>query len=206
MLFRSFEGVAGVQPQSETVWRQADRYGVPRICFMNKLDRLGADFLKSAKTIEDRLGATALICQLQIGWEHELKGMVDLIKMKGIVWNDESMGADYDVIDIPEDLVDQANEYREKMLETIVEQDEDVMEKYLEGEEPDEATIKALIRKGTIARDFFPVFGGSAFKNKGVQTLLDAIVDFLPSPVEVPAVKGQGVRDSEEEKIGRAHV
>ena len=130
--------VAGVQPQSETVWRQADRYGVPRICFMNKLDRLGADFLKSAKTIEDRLGATALICQLQIGWEHELKGMVDLIKMKGIVWNDESMGADYDVIDIPEDLVDQANEYREKMLETIVEQDEDVMEKYLEGEEPDE--------------------------------------------------------------------
>ena len=194
-----FEGVAGVQPQSETVWRQADRYGVPRICFMNKLDRLGADFLKSAQTIEDRLGATALICQLQIGWEHELKGMVDLIQMKGIVWNDESMGADYEVIDIPEDLVDQANEYREKMLETIVEQDEDVMEKYLEGEEPDEATIKALIRKGTIARDFFPVFGGSAFKNKGVQTLLDAIVDFLPSPVEVPAVKGQGVRDADEE-------
>ena len=153
----------------------------------------------SNKTIEDRLGATALICQLQIGWEGDLKGMVDLVQMKGIVWNDESMGADYEIIDIPEDLVDQAAEYREKMLETIVEQDEDVMEAYLEGEEPDEATIKRLIRKGTIARDFFPVFGGSAFKNKGVQTLLDAIVDYLPSPLEVPAVKGQGVRDADEE-------
>ena len=125
--------------------------------------------------------------------------MVDLVKMNAVVWNDETMGADYDVIDIPDDLKDQAAEYREKLLETIVEQDEEVMEFYLEGEEPDEATIKRLIRKGTIARDFFPVFGGSAFKNKGVQTLLDAIVDYLPSPVDVPAVKGQGVRDADEE-------
>ena len=123
-----FEGVAGVQPQSETVWRQADRYGVPRICFMNKLDRLGADFLRATQTIEDRLGATPLICQLQIGYEGELKGMVDLVKMNAVVWNDETMGADYDVIDIPDDLKDQAAEYREKLLETIVEQDEEVME------------------------------------------------------------------------------
>jgi len=198
-----FEGVAGVQPQSETVWRQADRYGVPRMCFINKLDRMGADFLKATQTIEDRLGATPLILQLQIGFEGDLKGMVDLLKMKAIVWNDESMGADYEEEEIPADLLDQAQEYREKLIEIAVEQDEEVMERYLEGEEPTLEELRACIRKGTINMSFTPVVGGSAFKNKGVQTLLDAVVDFMPSPLDVPSVKGHEYRGPEDVEVER---
>ena len=194
-----FEGVAGVQPQSETVWRQADRYGVPRMCFINKMDRMGADFLRATQTIADRLAATPLILHLQIGYESEFRGVVDLLKMKAIIWDGEDLGATFREEEIPADLVDQANEYREKLIELAVEQDEEAMEAYLEGNEPDMATLKKCIRKGTIASAFTPVLAGSAFKNKGVQTLLDAVVDFLPSPLEVKPVQGTVYR--EEDKI-----
>ena len=185
-----FDGVAGVEPQSETVWRQADKYGVPRMCFINKLDRTGADFYYCVQSIIDRLGAVPLVLYLPIGIEGGLKGVVDLVNNRGIVWKDESLGAEFEYTDIPEDLADKAAEYREKLIETVVEQDDDVMEAYLEGEMPDVATIKRLIRKGTMARDFVPVTCGSAFKNKGVQPLLDAVVDYMPSPLDVPAIKG----------------
>ncbi len=194
-----FEGVAGVQPQSETVWRQADRYGVPRMCFINKLDRMGADFLRATQTIEDRLGATPLILNLQIGFEGEFAGVVDLIKMKAIIWDGEDLGATFREEEIPADLQDQAAEYREKLVELAVEQDEAAMEAYLEGDEPDVDTLKRCIRKGTIASAFTPVLAGSAFKNKGVQTLLDAVVDFLPSPLDVPPVKGIDYKNQEAE-------
>ena len=194
-----FEGVAGVQPQSETVWRQADRYGVPRMCFINKLDRMGADFLRATKTIEDRLGATPLILNLQIGYEADFVGVVDLLKMKAIIWDGEDLGATFNEVEIPDDLQDQAAEYREKLVELAVEQDEDALEAYLEGNEPDIETLKRCIRKGTIASAFTPVLAGSAFKNKGVQTLLDAVVDFLPSPLDVPAVKGIDYKDEDKE-------
>jgi elongation factor G len=185
-----FDGVAGVEPQSETVWRQADKYGVPRMCFINKLDRTGADFYFCVQSIIDRLGAIPLVLTLPIGAESDLKGIVDLVNMRGIVWKDESLGAKFDYVDIPADLADKAAEYRHKLLETIVEQDDEVMMAYLEGEMPDAATIKKLIRKGTLARAFVPVVCGSAFKNKGVQPLLDAVVDYMPSPLDVPAIKG----------------
>jgi len=185
-----FDGVAGVEPQSETVWRQADKYGVPRMCFINKLDRTGADFFYCVKSIIDRLGATPLVLYLPIGKESDLKGVVDLVNNRGIVWQDESLGAKFDYVDIPADLADQAAEYREKMIELAVEQDDEVMEAYLEGEIPDAATLKKLIRKGTLGHAFIPVVCGSAFKNKGVQPLLDAVVDYLPSPLDVPAIKG----------------
>ncbi len=193
-----FDGVAGVEPQSETVWRQADKYGVPRMCFINKLDRTGADFYYCVQSIIDRLGATPLVLYLPIGAESDLKGVVDLVNMRGIVWEDDGLGATFNYTDIPAELADKAAEYREKLVETAVEQDDDVMEAYLEGEEPDAATLKRLIRKGTMARAFVPVLCGSAFKNKGVQPLLDAVVDYMPSPLDVPAIKGVKP-DSDEE-------
>ncbi len=192
-----FDSVAGVEPQSETVWRQADKYHVPRICFVNKMDRMGANFYRCVDMIVDRLGAVPLVMHLPIGEESEYAGLVDLVLMKAIIWKDESLGAEFEYVDIPADLADKAAEYREKLLETAVEVDDAVMEAYLEGNEPDEATLKACIRKGAIAMKFVPVLCGSAFKNKGVQPLLDAVVDFLPSPLDVPAIKGV-LPDSEE--------
>jgi len=185
-----FDSVAGVEPQSETVWRQADKYRVPRMCFVNKMDRMGANFYRCVDMIVTRLGATPLVLQLPIGSEAEFEGLVDLIRMKEIVWKDESLGAEFEYRDIRADLKEQADEYRAKLVEGAVEMDDTAMEAYLEGNEPDEATLKALIRKGTIARSFVPVLCGSAFKNKGVQPMLDAVVDYLPSPVDVESVEG----------------
>lgn len=186
-----FDGVAGVEPQSETVWRQADKYGVPRICFINKLDRSGASFDRSFQSIIDRLGANAVAVQIPIGLEEHLKGIVDLVQMKALVWDAETkLGAKYDIIDIPADLVDAANEAREKLLEAVADIDDDIAMKFLEGEEISEAEIRAALRKGTLASQIVPVVTGSAFKNKGVQTLLDAVVDYLPSPLDIPAVEG----------------
>jgi elongation factor G len=185
-----FDSVAGVEPQSETVWRQADKYNVPRICFVNKMDRVGADFHRCVRMIVDRLGAVPLVLQLPIGSESEFIGVVDLIRMKAVVWKDEAMGAEYEVQEIPEELAEQAAEYREKLIELAVEQDDAVMEAYFEGQEPDEETLKRCVRIGTCNLTFVPVLNGSAFKNKGVQPLLDAVIDFLPSPTDVPNVKG----------------
>ncbi len=193
-----FDSVAGVEPQSETVWRQADKYGVPRICFVNKMDRVGADFYRCVDMIKDRLGAVALVVNLPVGSEADYSGVIDLIKMKYVVWQGEDLGAAYEAVDIPDEYTDQAATYREAMIELAVEQDDDAMEAYLEGTEPDEATLLRCIRKGTIEGAFIPVLNGSAFKNKGVQPLLDAVVDFLPSPVDLPDVKGVKV-DSDEE-------
>ena len=180
----------GVEPQTETVWRQGDKYKVPRIVFCNKMDKIGADFFQCLKDIVDRLGAKPVAIQLPIGSEQNFKGVVDLIRMKGVVWEDEALGANYHDVEIPADMVEQAKEYREKLIEAAVELDDDAMTAYLEGKEPDEATLKRLIRKAVITGAFFPVFAGSAFKNKGVQPLLDAVVDFLPSPLDVPPIKG----------------
>ncbi len=180
----------GVEPQTETVWRQGDKYKVPRIVFANKMDKTGADFFKCLADIVDRLGAKPIAIQLPIGAENNFKGLVDLVKMQGIIWNDESLGAKFDYVDIPEDLVEQAKEYREKMVEAAVELDDDAMAAYLDGKEPDEETLKRLIRKAVLTGAFYPVLCGSAFKNKGVQPLLDAVVDYLPSPIDVPAIKG----------------
>ncbi|MEM6850071.1 MAG: elongation factor G [Pseudomonadota bacterium] len=193
---------AGVEPQTETVWRQGDKYSVPRMFFINKMDKLGADFYNSVDTIHDRLAAKTVVIQLPIGAESDFKGVVDLIRMRAIIWEEESLGAKFHEADIPDDLADKAAEYREKMIEAVVELDEAAMEAYLEGDEPDEATIKRLIRQGTIDVDFHPVLCGSAFKNKGVQPMLDAVVDFLPSPIEVPAIKG--IDASTEEEIERS--
>ena len=185
-----FDSVAGVEPQSETVWRQADKYNVPRMCFINKMDRTGADFFRCVEMIVDRLGATPLVTQLPIGSEAEFAGVIDLVKMKAIRWRDESMGADYTEEDIPADLVEQAGEYRTAMVELAVEQDEAAMEAYLDGEEVSEQTLRDCIRKGVIALAFVPVLTGSAFKNKGVQPLLDAVVDYMPSPSDIGATVG----------------
>jgi elongation factor G len=185
-----FDSVAGVEPQSETVWRQADRYKVPRICFVNKMDRIGADFHRCVRMIVDRLGATPLVVQLPIGVENEFLGVVDLVRMQAVVWKEETMGAEFETREIPAALAEQATEFREKLIELAVEQDDAAMEAYLEGEEPDEETLKRCIRKGTCSLDFVPVLNGSAFKNKGVQPLLDAVVDYLPSPADVPDVRG----------------
>jgi elongation factor G len=193
-----FDSVAGVEPQSETVWRQADKYKVPRICFVNKMDRIGADFYRCVDMIVDRLGATPLVTQLPVGAEADFAGVVDLIKMKAIIWDEESLGAQFHEEDIPADLADKAAEYREQMVETAVEVDDDVMEAYLEGSEPDEETLRKCIHKGTATLQFVPVLCGSAFKNKGVQPLLDAVVDYMPSPTDVPAIKGIDA-DTEEE-------
>jgi elongation factor G len=189
---------AGVEPQTETVWRQADKYKVPRMVFVNKMDKIGADFFNSVKMIKERLGANPIVLQLPIGAESDFRGCIDLIKMRGIVWEDESLGAKYHYVDIPTELADMAASYREKMIETAVDLDEAAMEAYLEGNEPDEATLKRLIRKGTCGNIFVPILCGSAFKNKGVQPLLDAVVDYLPSPVEVPDIKGINPKTGDE--------
>jgi len=194
-----FDGVAGVEPQSETVWRQADKYGVPRICFINKLDRAGASSDRSFQSILDRLGANAVAMQVPIGIEEHFKGVVDLITMKALVWSDEAKGANYETLEIPADLLDEAKAQREKLVEAVSAIDDDLMMKYLEGEEISEDEIRAALRKGTLAMQIVPVFTGSAFKNKGVQTLLDAVVDFLPSPLDIPAVEGVNPRTDEVE-------
>ncbi len=181
---------AGVEPQTETVWRQADKYGVPRMVFINKMDKLGADFYRCVEMIVERLGATPLCVQLPIGAESDYKGVVDLVRMRSIIWLEESLGAKFEYGEIPAELADKAAEYREKLIETAVEVDEEAMEAYLEGNEPDEETLIKLIRKGTIDNSFVPILCGTAFKNKGVQPLLDAVVDYLPSPVEIPPIKG----------------
>lgn len=180
----------GVEPQTETVWRQGDKYKVPRIVFANKMDKTGADFYKCLQDIIDRLGAKPVAIQLPIGAENDFVGMVDLVIMKAYIWNNEALGAKYETVDIPADLVEKAKEYREKLLEAAVELDDEAMTAYLDGTEPDEATLKRLIRKAVLTGAFYPVLCGSAFKNKGVQPLLDAVVDYLPSPVDVPAIKG----------------
>lgn len=190
-----FDSVAGVEPQSETVWRQADKYKVPRMCFVNKMDRMGANFARCVEMFKTRLGAKPLVTQLPIGAESDFVGLVDLISMKAFIWHDESLGAEWDVKDIPADMADDAELARQEMIETAVEVDEALMEKYLEGEEPSVDELKAAIRKGTIGLDFVPVLCGSSFKNKGVQALLDAVVDYMPSPTEVPSIKGVSVDD-----------
>ena len=192
-----FDGVNGVEPQSETVWRQADKYGVPRICFINKMDRIGADFFMSVDTIREKLGARPVPIQIPIGREDKLRGMVDLVKMKGITFDDETMGAKYQEIDIPADLVEQAKEYRAAMEEAVAEFDDELMAKYLDGHALTNEEVKKGLRKGTIAMKFFPVICGSAFKNKGVQQILDAVVDYLPSPVDVPPMKGVDMKGVE---------
>ncbi len=188
---------AGVEPQTETVWRQADKYNVPRMIFVNKMDKIGADFFNSVKMIKERLGGKPLVLQIPVGAENDFVGVVDLIEMKALIWKSENLGAEWDVVDIPEDLMETALKYREEMIESAVENDEVAMEAYLEGEEPSAEKLRALIRIGTIAAEYYPVLCGSAFKNKGVQPLLDAVVDFLPSPVDIPAVKGIDARTEE---------
>ena len=185
-----FDGVAGVEPQSETVWRQADKYKVPRICFVNKLDRTGADFFNCVQMIKDRLGAKPLVMQIPVGIEASLKGIIDLVKMKAVLWKDENLGAEFEYVDIPEDLKEESEKYRKELLETAVEQDEKLMEAYLNGKEISETDLIACVRKGCINFDFVPVLTGSAFKNKGVQPLLDAVVDYLPSPIDIGSIKG----------------
>ena len=185
-----FDSVAGVEPQSETVWRQADRYDVPRICFINKMDRTGADFHRCIDMIIDRLGANPLVLQLPLGVEADFVGIIDLVKMCAVVWSEEELGASFTEQEIPDDLAEQAAEYRAKLVEAAVEQDDDVLEAFLEGDEPDQATLRKCIRKGVLGGAFVPVLTGAAFKNKGVQPLLDAVVDYLPSPADVPAILG----------------
>ena len=189
---------AGVEPQTETVWRQGDKYQVPRMIFVNKMDKLGADFYRCRDMVVERLGATPLVLQLPIGAESEFKGVVDLVRMRSIIWLEESLGAKFEYGEIPEDMAEQAAEYREKLIETAVEIDEEAMEAYLEGEEPDNDKLRELIRKGTIANDFIPMLCGTAFKNKGVQPLLDAVVDYLPAPTDIAAIKGIDVNTEEE--------
>ncbi|MEW7006933.1 MULTISPECIES: elongation factor G [unclassified Lentilitoribacter] len=189
---------AGVEPQTETVWRQADKYNVPRMIFCNKMDKIGADFYRSYDMVKSRLGAVPVAVQLPIGAEDQFAGVVDLIEMNAIVWRDESLGAAWDVVEIPDDLKEKAVEWRETMIEQIVEIDDEAMDAYLEGNMPDNDKIRELIRRGTIDVSFFPMFCGTAFKNKGVQPLLDAVVDFLPSPIDIPAIAGIDVKTEEE--------
>ncbi|MBQ8671536.1 MAG: elongation factor G [Alphaproteobacteria bacterium] len=185
-----FDSVAGVEPQSETVWRQADKYNVPRICFCNKMDRIGANFYRCLDMIVDRLGARPMAMQLPLGAEAEFRGVIDLLKMKAVVYTGDTADSPIEIQDIPADMLDKANEYHNQLVEMAVEQDEQAMEDYLEGKEVSLETLKKCIRKGTLAQDFVPVFCGTAFKNKGVQLLLDAVVDYLPSPLDIPAIKG----------------
>ena len=198
-----FDGVAGVEPQSETVWRQADRYGVPRFCFINKLDRMGADFFYCVDTIVDRLGATPAVMQLPIGKEADFVGMVDLVQMKALIWTGEDLGAAYDVVDIPADYADQAAEYREQLIDAVAgAMDDETMERYLEEGDLDEESLKDAVRAACLDGLAIPVFLGTAFKNKGVQPLLDAVIDYLPSPVDIPPVVGTDP-DDEEKSIER---
>ena len=195
-----FDSVAGVEPQSETVWRQANKYNVPRMCFVNKMDRIGADFYRCVEMIKDRLGSTPLVMQLPIGSESNYEGLIDLVQMKEIIWKEESLGAEFEYREIREDLKAEAEKYRSELIESAVEQDDEVMEQYLEGNEPDVDTIKKCIRKGVLDQSFVPVLNGTAFKNKGVQPLLDAVVDFMPSPTDVEAIKGINPDTDEEMK------
>ena len=197
-----FDSVAGVEPQSETVWRQADKYGVPRLCFVNKMDRMGANFYRTVDMIVANLGATPLVCQLPIGAEEEFEGVIDLVQMKEIIWNGEELGASFDTVDIRDEYKEKAEEYRAMLIETAVECDDEAMEAYLDGEEPSMETLKACIRKGSIDNVFVPVLCGTAFKNKGVQPLLDAVLDYLPSPVDLPDMVGTDVDDAEK-KLSR---
>jgi elongation factor G len=193
-----FDGVAGVEPQSETVWRQADRYGVPRICFVNKMDRVGAEFHRCVEMISDRLGATPLVIQLPWGVESDFRGVIDLIRMRALLWQTDGKGDTYDIVPIPDDHADAAREWRDTLVERISENDEQMLQLYLDGTEPDTDALLAAIRRATIAGAVTPVMCGSAFKNKGVQPMLDAIVDFLPSPVDIPPIKGHAVSDEDE--------
>ncbi len=197
-----FDAVAGVQPQSETVWRQADKYSVPRICFINKMDRVGADFYHSVETIVSRLKCRPVPIQLPVGAEDQFKGVVDLVEMKAVVWRDETLGSEYDVVEIPADLVEKARECREKMIEAISEFDDRLFEKFIDGQAISTEEIRRGIRKATIALKIFPVICGSAFKNKGVQTMLDAVVDYLPSPLDIPPIEGTDI-DNPEVKLFR---
>jgi elongation factor G len=199
-----FDGVAGVEPQSETVWRQADRYGVPRICFVNKMDRVGAEFHRCVEMITDRLGATPLVVQLPWGVESDFRGVIDLVRMRALLWQTEGKGDKYDVVAIPDDHAEAARQWRDKLLESIAENDEEMMEAYLEGTEPSEEQLVAAIRRATIAGGITPVLCGSAFKNKGVQPMLDAIVDYLPSPVDIPPVQGHEVNNEEQVVLRKA--
>ena len=193
-----FDGVAGVEPQTETVWRQADRYGVPRMCFINKLDRTGASFFGSLASIEDRLTPNTAVLQLPIGLEADFEGIVDLVEMNAVVWKGDDLGATYDTVDIPADLADQAAEYRSMLLERLADVDEDIMLAYLEGDEVDADTIRRAVRRGTLHGQIVPVLTGSAFKNKGVQPLLDAVTMYLPAPVDIPAISGRTTNGKEE--------
>ena len=194
-----FDSVAGVEPQSETVWRQADKYGVPRMCFVNKMDRMGANFARCVDMIRERLGSTPCVVQLPIGAESDYEGLIDLIEFKEVLWVGEDLGASYEYHDIRAELLDEAEAARAEMIETAVEADEELMEKYLEGEEISKEELKTAIRKGTQESLFVPVLNGTAFKNKGVQPLLDAVVDYMPSPLDVPAIKGVDVKDTDVE-------
>jgi elongation factor G len=199
-----FDAVAGVEPQSETVWRQADKYDVPRICFVNKMDRVGAEFHRCVEMIISRLGATPAVVQLPLGVEADFRGVIDLVRMKALVWHTEDKGATYDTEEIPADHADAAREWRDKLLETVAENDDDMMELYLEGVEPSEEQLVAAIRRGTLSSAITPVLCGTAFKNKGVQPMLDAVVEYLPSPLDVPAIQGHDVKD--EEKTVERHA
>jgi elongation factor G len=197
-----FDSVAGVEPQTETVWRQANKYRVPRMCFINKMDRIGANFYRTVDMVKERLQAVPAIIQLPVGAggpesNKPFEGLIDLVKMKALIWHDEELGAKWDEVDIPADMVDEANSYREQLLETIATSDDEFMDKYLGGEEVTEAEVKRAIRKGTLAFDFVPILCGSAFKNKGVQPMLDAVVDFLPSPLDIPPAQGQNLKGDE---------
>jgi elongation factor G len=194
-----FDAVAGVQPQSETVWRQADKYHVPRICFINKMDRVGADFYRAVGTIVERLQCRPVAIQLPVGAEDQFKGIIDLVKMNARIWRDETLGAKYDDVEIPADMLEQAKEYHEKLVEAVAESDDHLFTKFVEGQPVTEAELRAGIRKATIARKIFPVICGSAFKNKGVQNLLDTAVEYLPSPLDIPPVKGVDANDTSKE-------
>jgi elongation factor G len=196
-----FDSVAGVEPQSETVWRQADKYGVPRMCFINKMDRTGADFYRCLDMIKDRLGANSIVLQLPIGAESDFLGVIDILKMKEIIWKEENLGAEFKVTDISDEYKSKVEEYRKKLVEQAIEQDDEILERYLEGKEPSLEELKACIRKGTISGSFVPILCGSAFKNKGVQPMLDAVIDYLPSPLDLPPVKG--VKVGEEGELQR---
>ena len=199
-----YDGVAGVEPQTETVWRQADRYGVPRICFINKMDRIGADFFFSCKSIKERLGANAVPIQLPIGSESDFQGIIDLVANRAVIWSGEELGAKFEHIDIPAELKEQAAEYRSKLMEAAAECDDALLEKYLDNGELSQTELIKAIRIGTLAMKIFPVLCGTAFKNKGVQTLLDAVLDYLPSPIDVPSISGHAMDKEEEELLRKA--
>ncbi len=192
-----FDAVAGVQPQSETVWRQADKYRVPRICFINKMDRIGADFYHSVGTLVDRLKCRPVPIQIPVGAEDQFKGIIDLVEMKAVIWRDETLGAKFDIVEIPEEYAEKAKEYHDQMVEAVSEGDEQLFEKFVNGEQLTVAEIRRGIRKATLAMSIFPVICGSSFKNKGVQTMLDAVVDYLPSPLDIPSVEGHDIDDPE---------